>query len=65
MAPAGGLLTGHALTFDADVSATKMRVAILKGHVQFALQRRLGKRLAAPALRAFEGPTDALLRRLR
>lgn len=61
----GGLLTGHALTFDADVSATKMRVAILKGHVQFALQRRLGKRLAAPALRAFEVPTDALLRRLR
>ena len=61
----GGLLTGHALTFDADVSATKMRVAILKGHVQFALQRRLGKRLAAPALRAFEDPTDALLRRLR
>jgi anaerobic magnesium-protoporphyrin IX monomethyl ester cyclase len=61
----GGLLTGHALTFDADVSATKMRVAILKGRVQFALKRRLGKRLAAPALRAFEGLTDALLRRLR
>jgi anaerobic magnesium-protoporphyrin IX monomethyl ester cyclase len=61
----GGLLTGHALTFDADVSATKMRVAILKGRVQFALQRRLGMRLAASALRCFEGPSDALLRRLR
>lgn len=61
----GGLLTGHALTFDADVSATKMRVTILKGRLQFALKRRLGKRLGPPALRAFEGPTDALLRRLR
>ncbi len=61
----GGLLTGHALTFDADVSATKMRVAILKGRVEFALKRRLGERLGAPALRAFGAPTDALLRRLR
>ncbi len=31
------------LTFDAGVSATKMRFAIVKGHVQFELKRRLGR----------------------
>ena len=60
----GGLLGSHALTFDADVSAAKMHLAIVKGRVQFAVKRRLG-RLAPPLLWAFEKPTDALLRRLR
>jgi len=60
----GGGLLGHRLTFEADVSATKMRVALLKGRVQFELRRRLGR--AAPlALRLFEPATDRLLRRLR
>jgi anaerobic magnesium-protoporphyrin IX monomethyl ester cyclase len=60
----GGLLLDHTLTFDADVSAAKLRFAILKGHVQFEIRRRLGK--AAPAvLRAFEAPTDGLLRLLK
>jgi anaerobic magnesium-protoporphyrin IX monomethyl ester cyclase len=60
----GGLLLNQTLTFDAGVSATKMRFAIVKGHVQFEMKRRLG-RLAPVALKAFEGPTDKLLRRLR
>ncbi len=60
----GGLLLDHTLTFDADVSATKMRFAMLKGRAQFEIKRRCGR--AAPAvLRAFERPTDRLLRRLR
>jgi radical SAM superfamily enzyme YgiQ (UPF0313 family) len=59
-----GLLLDHTLTFDADVSAVKMRFAILKGHAQFEIRRRFGR--AAPAvLRAFETPTDGLLRLLR
>jgi len=60
----GGLLLNQTLTFDAGVSATKMRFAIVKGHVQFEMKRRLG-RLAPVALKAFEGSTDKLLRRLR
>ena len=60
----GGLLLNQTLTFEAGVSATKMRFAIVKGHVQFEMKRRLG-RLAPVALKAFEGPTDRLLRRLR
>jgi radical SAM superfamily enzyme YgiQ (UPF0313 family) len=60
----GGLLLDHTLTFDADVSATKMRFAILKGRTQFEIKRRLGT--AAPhVLRVFEGPTDRVLRLLR
>jgi hypothetical protein len=41
-----------------------MRFAIVKGHVQFEMKRRLG-RLAPVALKVFGGPTDRLLRRLR
>ena len=60
----GGALLGHRLTFEADVSATKMRVALLKGRMQFEMRRRLGR--AAPlALGIFEPATDRLLRRLR
>ena len=60
----GGGLLGHRLTFEADVSATKMRVALLKGRAQFELRRRLGR--AAPlVLGLFEPATDRLLRRLR
>lgn len=60
----GGLLLNQTLTFDADVSAAKMRFAIVKGHVQFEMKRRLG-RLAPTALRLVERPTDEVLRRLR
>jgi anaerobic magnesium-protoporphyrin IX monomethyl ester cyclase len=62
--PDGSLLLNQELTFVADVSATKMRFAILKGQTEFRLRRWLGD--AAPALLwALEKPTDALLRRLR
>ena len=59
-----GLLLDHTLTFDADVSAAKLRFALLKGHVEFELGRRLGS--AAPLARgAFTPATDRLLRLLR
>ena len=54
----------HVLTFDADFSATKMRFAIVKGRVQFAIRRRMG-RLAPAAFKLFEWPTDRLFRLLR
>jgi anaerobic magnesium-protoporphyrin IX monomethyl ester cyclase len=60
----GGLLLNQTLTFDAGVSATKMRFAIVKGHAQFEMKRRLG-RVAPPALRLFEKSTDGVLRLLR
>ncbi len=60
----GGLLSSHTLTYDAGVSATKMRFAIFKGHAQLELKRRLG-RLAPVALKLFEKPTDEVLRLLR
>ena len=60
----GGLLLNQTLTFDAGVSAAKMRVAIVKGHLQFEIKRRLG-RLAPVVLKLVERPTDELLRRLR
>ena len=60
----GGLLLDHVLTFDADFSELKMRFAILKGHAQFAMRRRLG-RLAPLALRLFEKPTDRVFRLLK
>ena len=58
-ARSGGLLVSHALTFDGDFSATKMRFAILKGRMQFALKRRLGA--CGPGAAAFEAaPSDRL-----
>jgi anaerobic magnesium-protoporphyrin IX monomethyl ester cyclase len=60
----GGLLLDHVLTFDADVSATKMRFALLKGHAQFEMKRRLG-RMAPLALKVFEKSTDEVLRLLK
>ena len=60
----GGLLLDHTLTFDADFSAFKMRFAILKGHAQFEMKKRLGG-LAPLALTCFEKPTDLVFRLLR
>jgi anaerobic magnesium-protoporphyrin IX monomethyl ester cyclase len=60
----GGLLLNHTLTFDADVSAFKMRFALLKGHAQFEIKKRMG-RLAPLTLKCFGKPTDGLLRLLR
>ncbi len=58
------LLFDHALTFDADYSQAKMRLAILKGQIQFEIKRRLGKGGTA-AMKLFEKPTDLLLRVMR
>jgi len=62
--PQETLLVDHALTYDGDFSAAKMRFALLKGRTQTETRRRLG-RFAPPALKLFEGPTEALFRRLR
>ena len=53
----------HAVTYAGAFSPLKMRAALLKGRLQFEMGRRLG-RFAPAALRLFEGPTDALFRRL-
>ncbi len=62
--PDGSFILNQELTYDADFSALKMRLGIVKGHAQFEMRRRLG-RLAPAALRLFEGPTDRVLRRMK
>jgi anaerobic magnesium-protoporphyrin IX monomethyl ester cyclase len=62
--PQDSPLMNQVLTFDADFSATKMRFAIVKGRVQFAIRRRMGS-LAPAALKLFEWPTDRVFRLLR
>ena len=62
--PDGSFVLNQQLTYDADVSALKMRFGIAKGHAQFEMRRRLG-RLAPTALRLFEGPTDRILRLMK
>ena len=62
--PDGSFILNQQLTYDADVSALKMRFGIAKGHAQFEMRRRLG-RLAPTALRLFEGPTDRILRLMK
>jgi anaerobic magnesium-protoporphyrin IX monomethyl ester cyclase len=59
----GGLLGDHSLLFDAGVSATRVRAAIVKGQVEHLIGRWFGP-LSPLALRAFAAPTDALLRRV-
>ncbi len=54
----------HVLIFDADFSEAKMWFAIMKGHAQFEIKRRMGK-LAPLLLNLFEKPTDAVFRLLR
>jgi len=62
--PDGSFILNQELTYDADFSALKMRLGIVKGHAQFEMRRRL-RRLAPAALRLFEGPTDRVLRRMK
>jgi anaerobic magnesium-protoporphyrin IX monomethyl ester cyclase len=59
-----GLLFDHVRVFDADFSQAKMRLAILKGSIQFELKRRLG---AAGALLSglIDKPTALLIRMMR
>ena len=60
----GSFVLNQQLTYDADFSALKMRLGIVKGHAEFELRRRLG-RLAPAALPLFAGATDRMLRLLR
>ncbi len=55
------ILSDHVLIFDADFSETKMKFAILKGQVQFGLNKKLGG-LAFFATKPFEILTDAMFR---
>ncbi len=62
--PDDSRLGSHVLIFDADFSETKMWFAILKGHAQFEIKKRMGK-LAPLFLNLFEKPTDVIFRLLR
>lgn len=58
------MLWSHVLIYSSEYSETKMWFAILKGHSEFEIKRRLGK--AAPFfLRLFQKPTDKVFRLLR
>jgi len=54
----------HVLIFDADFSGFKMWFAILKGHTQFEIKKKMGK-LAPLLLTIFEKPTDGIFRLLK
>jgi anaerobic magnesium-protoporphyrin IX monomethyl ester cyclase len=62
--PDDSRLGSHVLIFDADFSETKMWFAILKGHAQFRIRKRLGK-LTPLFLNLFEKSTDMIFRLLR
>jgi anaerobic magnesium-protoporphyrin IX monomethyl ester cyclase len=55
------LLSDHNLTYESEFSETKMKFAILKGQVQFGLQKRLGCG-AFVVKRPFEMLTDMVFR---
>ncbi len=57
------LVTRHAVTYEGDFSAAKMRVALLRGRLQFEMGRRLG-RFGPAALSLLEPAGDALFRAL-
>ncbi len=58
------LLFDHTLIFDSGHSQAKMRLAILKGQLEFVLKRRAGK-LGLIALPLVRKPTDLMLRLMR
>ncbi len=53
-----GLVSDHVLIYDGEFSETKMKLAILKGQVQFGIRRKLG----SFAVKPFEMLTDAVFR---
>ena len=55
---------GHVVIFKGGFSQAKMWFALLKGRLQFEIQRRAG-RLAPPLLSLFEKPSDLIFRLLR
>jgi anaerobic magnesium-protoporphyrin IX monomethyl ester cyclase len=62
--PEDSRLGSHVLIFDADFSETKMWFAILKGHAQFRIRKRMGK-FAPLFLNLFEKSTDVIFRWLK
>jgi anaerobic magnesium-protoporphyrin IX monomethyl ester cyclase len=62
--PEESLFGSHVLIYQADFSETKMWFGIIKGHIQFVLQHRLGN-LGRLLLPAFEKLTDRLLKILK
>jgi len=62
--PGESVFGSHVLIYNSDFSEAKMWFGIIKGRVQFEINRRLGK-LAPFVLKVFETPTDWLLCRLR
>ncbi len=58
------LLFDHRLIFDADHSQAKMRLAIVKGQLEFAIKKKLG-RLAPILLPLLGRPIELVLRLLR
>jgi anaerobic magnesium-protoporphyrin IX monomethyl ester cyclase len=62
--PQDSRLGSHVLIFDADFSEAKMWFAILKGHAQFKIKKRISK-MAPLFLNLFEKSTDAIFRLLR
>jgi anaerobic magnesium-protoporphyrin IX monomethyl ester cyclase len=59
-----GLVSDNPLIFDSEFSGAKMRFAILKGQIQFALQRRPGSPISL-AKSPFEKITDILFKAMR
>jgi anaerobic magnesium-protoporphyrin IX monomethyl ester cyclase len=57
----GSLLSDHSLIFESEFSKAKMRLAILKGQVQFALKKRPDS-IASLAKTPFEKVTDILFK---
>ncbi|MGE5123706.1 MAG: B12-binding domain-containing radical SAM protein [Acidobacteriaceae bacterium] len=57
--PAESIFGSHVLIYNSQFSEAKMWFGIMKGHLQFAIRRRLG-RLAPAPLRLFEKLTDWL-----
>ncbi len=53
----------HSLVFDSDFSEHKMKFAILKGQVQFNLQKRLGR--DSVGLSLFLALTDLVFRLMK
>ena len=62
--PEESLFGSHVLIYKSDFSEAKMWFGIFKGHIQFALKRRMGK-LGAILLRIFEKPSDLIFNILK
>jgi hypothetical protein len=58
------LVCDHVLVFNSDFSEAKMKLAILKGQIQFKMQKALGPN-ASIMLRPFEMLTDGIFRLMK